>query len=351
MQKAEEVTRRRSTWLPCALGALLIVCFAAAPGQAGAATMQGYGNYDGDLGVNNVTTSFDGVFTTFTDSAGIVLNPDATEPDRGACASLSGTSVRCAYPHGYGLSLDAGNDTFTYVGGAPPLSTPDGRLFTVQGGDGVDILRGSPYRDLLNGDGDLDHSPDPAGNDQLFGLGGDDELRDEDGSSNTFDGGPGIDKIIGSNGADTIDGGDGDDLLAGSEGDDLVRGSAGDDDVEGGGGKDVADGGAGNDLVEASFHGSGCGFPDTLIGGAGKDSVYAACAAPAILKLRDGEKDTGRCLPAVKAATVEFDKRLDAVEGGACERKSCGKGKKRNAKGGASVAKKKKGCPKKKRKK
>ncbi len=318
------------------------VLMTAGAGSAQAATMENYGRYSGDPGVNNVTASFDGTNTTFSDTAGIALDPDATQPDQGACTSLSPTSVRCAYPHGYGLSLESGDDSFTYVGGAPPLSTPDGRLFSVEGGDGVDVLNGSPYRDLFHGDGDFDGTPDPAGNDQLFGHGGDDELRDRDGSSNRFDGGPGEDLVIGSDGADMIDGGDGEDLLTGADGPDLVRGGAGKDDVEGGGGKDVADGGAGNDVVQASFHGGGCST-DTLIGGAGRDSLYAACGVPT-LKLRDGERDAGGCLPAVRNPTIEADKKLDVLTGGACARKQ--KKCKKKAKKGAFAAKK---CRKKKK--
>lgn len=329
---------------------LTILVAAAAPGQASASAMNGFGNYDGDPGPNIVTASFDGTYTTITDTGGITLSPDSTDPERGACVANSATSVRCSYANGYNLQLEGGNDSFSYTGFAPPTSAPGGKLFSVQGGHGVDVISGSPYNDDLAGDGQFDGTPDPAGNDQISGNGGNDDLRDNDGS-NRFDGGPGNDKVLPNGiGADTVDGGDGDDFLGGGDGNDIVRGGAGKDDVEGGGGDDTADGGPGDDLVQASFHGGGCGDAEILIGGAGRDALYAACAAPAILKLRDGEKDTGRCLPKVTAATVEFDKKLDQIEGGACERSSCGKkGKKK--KGGAAAAKKKKGCRKKGRRK
>ena len=343
--------------------ALLIVL----PGTASAGTMRGYGTYDGDPGVNTVTASFNGSSVTLSDSAGITLTPEATYPGEGDCSFVSATTVSCAYPR-FQLGLEAGNDSFTYVGAAPP--GPADKLFFVEGGAGADVLNGSPYQDDLTGDG-LSESgypvADPAGNDQLFGNGGDDDFHDDDGSSNRIEGGAGVDRtyiqaaskaanvilggpgddfLIGGGGPEVIDGEDGADTINGAAGDDQVRGGAGKDDVEGGENNDVTDGGAGDDYVSATFHGGGC-FTDTLIGGAGRDDLYVACGVPT-LKMRDGAQDKARCLPKVTTATVDRDK-TDAVTGGACERKSKGckkKGKKRSA----AAAKGKKKCRKKGRK-
>ncbi len=355
--------RRRTAIASLAALALIAV---AAPGPASAGTMYRYGSYDGDAGVNAVTASFDGTWTTLSDPAGITLTEDATYPGEGDCVFISATSVRCAYAHGYSLSLDGSNDSFTYIGAAPPGGSST-EFFRIDGGAGADVLNGSPYKDRLTGDGlsvNSDLVNDPAGNDQLFGNGGDDDLHDNDGSSNRIEGGAGVDRtyigegkaantilggpgddwLLGGGGNETIDGEDGADNINGGDGDDQVRGGPGKDDVEGGGDDDVTDGGAGDDAVSASFHGGGC-HTDTLIGGAGRDDLYAACGVPT-LKLRDGTKDEARCLPKVTTATVDRDK-IDEVTGGACERKSKGCKKKAKKRSTATAAGKKKKCRKK----
>lgn len=336
---------------------------AAAPSLAAAGTMRGYGTYDGDPGVNTVTASFDGTAVTLSDSAGITLTAEATFPGEGDCSFVSASTVSCAYPR-FRLGLEGSDDSFTYVGGAPPRSASD-KLFVVEGGAGADTLNGSPYGDDLTGDGlDVNGYPvvDPAGNDRLFGNGGDDDFHDDDGSANRIEGGagadrtylgegkaanvilggPGDDILSGGGGAETLDGEDGADDINGGNGNDQVRGGPGKDDVEGGGDDDVTDGGPGDDAVSASFHGGGC-HTDTLIGGAGRDDLYVACGVPT-LKMRDGTKDKARCLPKVTTATVERDA-VDEVTGGACERKA--KGCKKKGKKGTSAAKKKKKCRKK----
>jgi Ca2+-binding RTX toxin-like protein len=93
---------------------------------------------------------------------------------------------------------------------------------SVSGGEGNDVLRGSPLADVIDaGNGD----------DQVLGYQGDDRLA----------GGPGNDKIEGVEGRDAIDGGPGDDhITGGSDGDQILAGT-GRDEVHGMHGDDVVD--------------------------------------------------------------------------------------------------------------
>jgi len=116
----------------------------------------------------------------------------------------------------------------------------------VVGGDGDDVLTGTPDNDTLIGG---------AGNDRLEGLAGDDRL----------DGGAGNDRLDGGAGNDVLDGGSGNDVILGGTGDDFAQGGAGDDLLAGGLGDDTLDGGAGNDRV------NGDGGSDLLRGGTGDD--------------------------------------------------------------------------------
>jgi Ca2+-binding RTX toxin-like protein len=329
---------------------IAVIAAVAAPAGASAATIDEYAIYHGDPGVNTVTVSFDGVSATITDPAGISVDPFAP------CTPISGTSATCTDGQGYAFRLDTGDDTWTYTGGAPALGIAAYRVFQVHGEGGSDVINGSPYRDELTASG---YEPDPTGHDQIYGHGGEDSLGDDDGTSNRLEGGPGDDHIkmgnvgkaantllggpgkdfmLGGDGVDTVNGEDGNDDVYGGDGDDLVLGGPGNDGVEGGGGTDVADGGPGDDGVQASFHGGGCS-PDTLIGGTGRDSLYAACGVPT-LKMRDGAKDTARCLPKVTRAIVQRDQ-IDELEGGACARKTKKSCKKKARKGAAAAAKKK----------
>jgi Tol biopolymer transport system component len=88
----------------------------------------------------------------------------------------------------------------------------------------ADTIHGSPYFDLMNGNG---------GNDRLFGLAGND-------------------KISGEGGNDVISGGAGNDFILGGPGNDVISGGAGNDTIIPGNGADRVDCGAGNDTVEGA---------------------------------------------------------------------------------------------------
>lgn len=97
-----------------------------------------------------------------------------------------------------------------------------------------------------------------AGNDILFGGGGNDNI----------DGGIGNDLIFGMAGNDTLLGGDGNDNLYGGNGNDTLKGGAGKDWLFGELGDDDLDGEADDDWL---FGGLGT---DLLVGGTGKNKVF-----------------------------------------------------------------------------
>ena len=330
--------------------------------SAPAATMEDYGHYYADPGeTNHVVVTGLGSQVRIQDSVPITILPGAMLPDQGSCAADSAMQIHCAYPS-FLFSLGDKNDSFSYAGGAAPVNPNFPEPFSVYSEAGSDTMTGSPYNDSLLGDGS--GTPDPTGNDNMFGMAGDDNLTDGGGAVNVLDGGPGADRlgasegqntlsggpdndvVNGGNGAETLSGGDGDDDMNGGGGTDNVLGEGGNDTVEGGMDQDVADGGPGNDSLTKLFHAGGCllvpkldGGPDTLIGGPGIDSVNVSCNTP-ILKLRDGEADKGSCASRVDSAVKEYDK-ADKIAGGACATLICKKKrKKKGKKSSASTAKK-----------
>ncbi len=104
----------------------------------------------------------------------------------------------------------------------------DGFFAALMSGD--DVVRGSKWRDLLEGQG---------GNDRLVGLGGND----------TLNGGAGNDRSFGGGGRDVLNGGLGNDQLEGGFFDDILNGGAGRDYLLGGGGDDRLEGGAAADRL------------------------------------------------------------------------------------------------------
>lgn len=121
-----------------------------------------------------------------------------------------------------------------------------GRIVTILGTGGRDILDGT------------------TGVDVIHGFGGDDLLRGF-GSDDLICGGAGNDRLRGGYGNDRILGGDGADIIVAGPGADTARGGNGADRLEGNRGPDVLIGGAGSDVLRA-----GAGF-DSLIGGRGAD--------------------------------------------------------------------------------
>ncbi len=91
----------------------------------------------------------------------------------------------------------------------------------IDGTNGDDVIRSTPYYDLIYG---------YAGNDALYGAGGDDVIY----------GGPGNDSIGGGPGNDIIYGGSGKDILSGGTGNDTIYAGPGPDKIGCGPGNDTA---------------------------------------------------------------------------------------------------------------
>lgn len=106
----------------------------------------------------------------------------------------------------------------------------DGKVATIVGTSGPDVLVGTDDKDVI------------------VGLGGDDRIIGGRGND-TICGGTGRDRIAGGAGKDTIFGGSGNDRLAGGSAADTVAGGPGNDRVGGNGGDDIVVGDAGRDRV------------------------------------------------------------------------------------------------------
>ncbi len=127
----------------------------------------------------------------------------------------------------------------------------DGRIATIDGTDGRDVITGTPGADVITAG---------SGPDTVDGRGGNDVIC----------GGRGGDTLVGGKGADTIYGGDGSDQLRGGPRRDSLYAGAGADTLIGGEGPDVLQGGAGNDALKGGVR------SDDLAGGPGDDTLWAA---------------------------------------------------------------------------
>jgi uncharacterized repeat protein (TIGR01451 family) len=124
----------------------------------------------------------------------------------------------------------------------PPPVICAGRVASIVGTDGDDVLIGTEGPDVIAA---------LNGNDDVIGLGGNDFIC----------GSGGRDVTSGSGGEDSVKGGGGDDKLKGGDGNDRLQGKGGRDRLDGGGGSDVLKGGRGG---------------DRCLGGAGSD-VRRSC--------------------------------------------------------------------------
>jgi Ca2+-binding RTX toxin-like protein len=135
------------------------------------------------------------------------------------------------------------------------------------GDDRARIGNNVDTQSLVDGGAGDDRLYGGGGNDHLIGGEGDDRLYGGKGCD-TLEGGTGDDRLHGGQGHDTLRGGAGDDRLHGGQGRDLLFGDEGDDRLYGGLGRDMLFGGAGDDRL---YGGQGCDFLD---GGAGDDRLY-----------------------------------------------------------------------------
>jgi Ca2+-binding RTX toxin-like protein len=187
------------------------------------------------------------------------------------------------------------------------------RLFdTLDGGEGLDTVRGSAGHDALFLDDGLSPFPGAAGarlagverflmgpgNDAVdltsfdFALGavriegedGDDLLWASAGDD-TLLGGLGRDELYGGAGADYLAGGAGDDSLDGAYGTDALQGGEGNDTLRDTSGGALLDGGSGNDAL------TGNSAPEVFAGGKGKDSLQPGGGSDVVLYNRGDGAD------------------------------------------------------------
>ncbi|MEZ5923843.1 MAG: calcium-binding protein [Hyphomicrobiaceae bacterium] len=198
-----------------------------------------------------------------------------TDPDGGPnTLSLSGADA--------GLFEIAGNALFIKAGAVLDFETNSRLDVTVDvsadlNGPGIDlsqslsiavinvldVIRGTPRADVLNGG---------IGADKIIALAGSDSIR----------GRAGDDIILGNSGKDRINAGGGNDIIKAGSGDDRINGAAGDDRIFGGSGDDRIAGGAGNDVIAAGSGNdriSGGGGNDVIIGGSGIDRMTGGSGA------------------------------------------------------------------------
>ena len=239
-----------------------------------------YMECNGDIGCSKYAAGSSELQLTFTGAAGesnaLVIEPtgdgrlrvkdgrkvEFSAQSCPACERVSDQEVLAPLPRLTIVDLGDGPDTATIRAGAKTV---------VNGGEGDDVLTGSPGSEQFDGgagrdrvqagDGDDTLIGTPAGDagDVLDGGGGADFVsysarrtplildlgRPEASTLDTVTnvesvlGGSGDDVLTGSGAANSLQGGGGDDQLAGGEGDDRLLGGSGADRLDGGGGADT----------------------------------------------------------------------------------------------------------------
>ncbi len=143
----------------------------------------------------------------------LVIDPSAGTDFIGALFRVDRLSGRRTLISDFG-NAGQGAIGFNPYGVAVVVPNCQGRVPTVVGDDGNNVLIGSPGNDVILGRGGADLIDGRGGNDFICGGDSNDALR----------GGAGNDQIEGGAGNDTLEGGPGDDRLDGGTGTDLVAG-------------------------------------------------------------------------------------------------------------------------------
>ncbi len=117
----------------------------------------------------------------------------------------------------------------------------------------------------------------------------------------TVAGGEGADVIIGSPNMDTLRGNKGNDVILGGAGDDILEGNAGDDMLDGGAGADIQRGGIGDDDITADAEDVDGG--KALRGNAGQDRIDFSGSAPGV-----GTTWMGRTLDGIRFRNRDFER-------------------------------------------
>jgi Ca2+-binding RTX toxin-like protein len=167
------------------------------------------------------------------------------------------------------LPTGAGDDIVYGVGGDDNLSGLAGDD-VLHGGNNNDTLNGNEDDDILFGEANNDTLSGGVGFDQLYGGSGNDTLSGgDDGDTLYADGTGGVDAASATN---TLNGDAGNDQLVGAEGIDTLNGGDDDDYLYGRNNDDILDGGKGADFLQGD-NGS-----DKLNGGAGDDTILGGSA-------------------------------------------------------------------------
>jgi Ca2+-binding RTX toxin-like protein len=208
------------------------------------------------------------------------------------------------------LALCAGQAVAAGGSGETEAHLCHGRVATIVGTSGDDVLHGTPGRDVIWGG---------PGNDTIYGSLGNDLIC----------GGAGDDVIHGGRGNDEVFGGRGADRVFGDLGDDKVSGGPGSyDDVYGGLGIDTVDGGPGNyDLVHGDY-----GY-DRMSGGPGNHDIASFATAVSL----DGTSGVWASLRAHVARGDGHDRlyEFEDLEGSAFDDTLIGNGGPNEINGGA----------------
>ncbi len=168
------------------------------------------------------------------------------------------------------------NDSCGSANSADPVQIPPGsgrcmgRVVTILGTGGPDVLDGTMGVDVIHGFAGDDLIRGFGSNDLLCGGAGNDRLRGGYGHDRIA-GGNGADLVVGGPGADTARGGNGADRIEGNRGPDVLFGDAGNDVLRGGTGFDSLVGGRGADVLRGGPH------RDRCVGGWGTDLLAVDC--------------------------------------------------------------------------
>ena len=147
----------------------------------------------------------------------------------------------------FGPGADTGTVTITIraVAGGPKPKC-GGKIATIVGTAGNDVLVGTPGNDVIVGLGGNDRIRGGGGRDVICAGAGRDSVSGGPGADRIA-GGPGNDKLFGDSGADELSGDSGSDFLSGGSGRDTLNGDSGRDRLNGGSGADRCNGGSGRD--------------------------------------------------------------------------------------------------------
>lgn len=182
------------------------------------------------------------------------------------------------------LFVDYSNATLSVIGTVVGVTDGGTHAVTFDGFENLTIYTGSGADTITVGDGsNVVHSGD--GNDTITAGDGDNQIV----------GGTGNDTVTAGNGGNDIWGGMGNDTITAGTGADNINGGLGDDTLTGGGGNDTLDGSNGNDTVSGGLG------DDTLMGGTGNNIL-------------DGGADTDTADYSLSTKAVTVDLRLATAQ-------------------------------------